>query len=41
MINEGDDNTKVPSYNGGLFDNDKHPFLTTYKVGDFGIIANL
>jgi type I restriction-modification system DNA methylase subunit len=35
MINEGDDNTKVPSYNGGLFDNDKHSFLTNYKVGDY------
>ncbi len=34
MINEGDDYTKVPPYNGGLFDNEKHPFLTTYKVGD-------
>jgi len=34
MINEGDDYTKVPPYNGGLFDNGKHPFLTTYKVGD-------
>jgi Alw26I/Eco31I/Esp3I family type II restriction m6 adenine DNA methyltransferase len=35
MINEGDDYTKVPPYNGGLFDNEKHSFLTKYKVGDY------
>lgn len=34
MINEGDDYTNVPPYNGGLFDNEKHLFLTTYKLGD-------
>ena len=35
MINEGDEHTNVPPYNGGLFDNEKHPFLEKYEVGDF------
>jgi Alw26I/Eco31I/Esp3I family type II restriction m6 adenine DNA methyltransferase len=34
MINEGDDYTKIPPYNGSLFDNEKYPFLTKYIVGD-------
>ncbi len=34
MINEGDGHTNVPPYNGGLFDNEKHQFLTIYKLGD-------
>jgi Alw26I/Eco31I/Esp3I family type II restriction m6 adenine DNA methyltransferase len=37
MINEGDDYTNVPPYNGGLFDSEKHQFLTIYKLGDFYI----
>jgi hypothetical protein len=34
IINEGDDSLDVPSYNGGLFDDAKHPFLSDYKIGD-------
>jgi hypothetical protein len=25
----------IPAYNGGLFDPEKHPFLDTFRVGDF------
>ncbi len=34
IVNEGDDLLGVPPYNGGLFDENKHPFLAQYKVGD-------
>jgi type I restriction-modification system DNA methylase subunit len=34
IVNLGDDSMGVPPYNGGLFDENKHPFLEEYKVGD-------
>lgn len=34
LIDEGDAHLGVPTYNGGLFDNDKHPFLVDKRVGD-------
>lgn len=34
IVNSGDDSMGVPPYNGGLFDESKHPFLESYKVGD-------
>lgn len=34
IINEGDAYLGVPPYNGGLFNDEKHPFLNQYQVGD-------
>ncbi len=34
IINRGDKNLKVPPYNGGLFDPQKHPFLEQFEVPD-------
>ena len=34
IINNGNKELDVPSYNGGLFDPKKHHFLEDYKVGD-------
>ena len=34
MINEGDKTLRIPPYNGGLFDNNKHKFLEEKVVGD-------
>ena len=33
-INEGEEELGVPTYNGGLFDPAKHPFLEKHAVGD-------
>lgn len=34
IINEGDPPLKVATFNGGLFDSEKHPFLEENTVGD-------
>jgi type I restriction-modification system DNA methylase subunit len=34
IINEGDDGLQVATFNGGLFDPARHPFLVRYSVGD-------
>lgn len=34
IVNEGDTFLGVPPYNGGLFDDEKHPFLKEYRIGD-------
>ncbi|NPB04310.1 MAG: hypothetical protein GXO39_07875 [Thermotogae bacterium] len=34
IINKGDETLKIPPYNGGLFDSEKHPFLEEYAVPD-------
>ena len=34
LISEGDPHLGIPAYNGGLFDDGKHPFLTEKRVGD-------
>ncbi|HLZ25401.1 MAG TPA: Eco57I restriction-modification methylase domain-containing protein [Ktedonobacterales bacterium] len=34
LINEGEPQLGVSTFNGGLFEPDRHPFLTRYAVGD-------
>ncbi len=34
VIDQGNPDLGVPAYNGGLFDPQKHTFLTRYRVGD-------
>ncbi len=34
IINNGDKNLGLPPYNGGLFDNEKYPFLEKFEVPD-------
>ena len=34
IINNGDKSLKIPPYNGGLFDPQKHPFLEKFSVPD-------
>ncbi len=34
LVNNGDAYLRVPAYDGGLFDDSKHPFLTDKRVGD-------
>ncbi|RKZ26909.1 hypothetical protein DRQ29_04220, partial [bacterium] len=38
IVNDGDELLGVPPYNGGLFDENKHPFLAQYKVGDLYLV---
>ena len=35
VINKGNSELGVPSYNGGLFDQEKHTFLEKNRIGDF------
>jgi len=34
FLEEGEDGIKVPAYNGGLFDPEKHPDLEKWQIGD-------
>jgi len=34
IINDGDKSLKIPPYNGGLFDSQKHPFLKDFSISD-------
>ncbi|MFZ3089564.1 MAG: N-6 DNA methylase [Nitrospirota bacterium] len=37
IINNGNKELNVPPYNGGLFNQEKHPFLEKHRLGDFYI----
>jgi hypothetical protein len=41
IINDGAAALNVPQYNGGLFSPDKHPFLTTNRLGDAHLARGL
>lgn len=34
LVNDGDEFLGIPPYNGGLFDDQRHPLLTRWRIGD-------